>query len=63
MRGGRISRRDRWFGFEEKADFSRFRHWWHRVGKDEAGGNDISDREEAERVYDDWVSRGRPTVR
>jgi hypothetical protein len=63
MRGGRIARRDRWFGPEDKRDFALFRHWWHREGKDEAGGNDIADRQEADRAYDDWVSRGRPVVK
>jgi hypothetical protein len=60
MRGGRATRRDRWFGLEDKPDFTDFRRWWHREGKDEAGGNDIANRQEAERTYDDWISRGRP---
>jgi hypothetical protein len=63
FRGGRQEQRDRWFGLEEKPDFRNFRHWWHRRGKDEAGGSDIVDRSEAERAYDDWVKRGRPTVK
>jgi hypothetical protein len=63
MRGGRITRRDRWFGLEEKPDFGDFRRWWHREGKDEAGGTDITDRQEAERAYDDWVTRGRPIAK
>jgi hypothetical protein len=63
LRGGRKALRDRWFGLEEKLDFADFRRWWHRQGKDEAGGNDIDTRREAEHIYDDWVSRGRPTAK
>lgn len=63
MRGGRIGRRDRWFGLEDKVDFAHFRRWWHREGKDQAGGNDLADRNAAERAYVDWVARGRPKVK
>lgn len=63
MRGGRQSRRDRWFGLEEKSDFADFKRWWHREGKDDAGGTDINGRREAEQVYADWVCRGRPVAK
>lgn len=63
MRGGRKTRRDRWFGLEDKPDFADFRHWWHREGKDESGGFDLGDREDAERAYEEWAARGRPTVK
>jgi hypothetical protein len=63
FRGGRRALRDRWFGLEEKPDFADFRHWWHRQGKDEAGGNDINDRQAADHTYEDWVRHGRPTMK
>jgi hypothetical protein len=63
FRGGGISRRDRWFGLEARSDFADFRDWWHREGKNEAGGEDLGTREEAEAAYDDWVQQGRPKVK
>lgn len=62
LRGGKISKRDSWYGLEGRDDFSDFKRWWHRQGKDEAGGNDLQTREEAVEAYDHWVSRGRPCV-
>jgi hypothetical protein len=56
MRGGRIARRDRWFGLKK----NQILVISGVEGKDEAGGNDIADRQEAEQAYDHWVSRGRP---
>lgn len=56
FRGGRQSRRDRRFGIDDPD----FWQWWHRVGKDEAGGGDLLSREEAEAVYEQWIAQGRP---
>jgi len=60
--GGRQSRRDRWYGLEERADFADFRRWWHRVGKGRHGGTDIADAQEARERYDEWVGEGRSRV-
>lgn len=56
LKGGKKSRRDRWFGLEDKPGFSDFRDWWHRHGKEEAGGADIQSREEALTEYEAWLS-------
>jgi hypothetical protein len=63
MRGGRSGQRDRWFGLEEKDDFWDFRHWWHREGKDAAGGWDLKNRSEAEAAYQNWSLLGKPKVK
>ena len=63
MRRRRRLRGDRWFGLEDKPDFADFKRWWHRQGKEEAGGDDIETRQEAERIYEDWVRQGRPIVK
>ena len=63
FRGGKLGRRDSWYGLEDKEDFPAFRHWWHRVGKDEAGGRDLKSGRDAERAYQDWVKQGRPKVK
>lgn len=63
LRGGRIGRRDRWYGLDGHDDFANFRQWWHRRGKDEAGGKDLENREEAEAAYAEWVQQGRPAAR
>lgn len=55
FRGGRQSKRDRWYGLDRYPDFEDFRDWWHRKGKDEAGGNDLGSRAEAEAAYETWV--------
>ena len=63
LRGGKASKRDTWYGLETLADFSDFKRWWHRRGKDEAGGKDLENRKQAEEAYDEWVQQGRPTVK
>jgi hypothetical protein len=63
LRGGKIRRRDRWYGLEERDDFPEFRRWWHRQGKYEAGGKDFENRKQAEEAYDEWVEQGRPTIK
>jgi hypothetical protein len=63
FQGGKKGRRDRWYGFEKRDDFSDFRRWWHRIGKDTAGGMDLQSRQAAEEAYNDWVSQGKPTAR
>lgn len=63
LRGGKAGRRDRWYGLEERDDFADFKRWWHRQGKDEAGGKDLESREETEAAYAEWVDRDRPTAR
>ena len=62
FRGGKKTLHDSWFGLERREDFADFRRWWHRVGKDAAGGYDLSDRWAAERAYREWVDQGRPKV-
>jgi hypothetical protein len=39
-----------------------FWDWWHRVGKKEAGGQDLQSRDEAQEEYNDWVESGRPNA-
>ncbi|MDP4024703.1 hypothetical protein Q8W71_18915 [Methylobacterium sp. NEAU 140] len=63
FRGGGQARRDRWFGLEERPDFEAFRRWWHRVGKEEAGGRDLEGREQAFAEYEAWITSGRNRVR
>jgi hypothetical protein len=61
FRGGRVRRRDRWFGLERRADFGHFKRWWHRHGK-RRHGSDIRDRDEAVQIYEDWLKQGKPQV-
>jgi hypothetical protein len=63
FRGGRQARRDRWYGLEDEPDFHEFRRWWHRRGKDAAGGTDLKSRKEALYAYDTWVNQRRPRVK
>lgn len=63
FRGGSQKKRDRWFGLEGRADFDKFRRWWHRVGKDDSGGLDFTSKEEADAAYDEWVSLGLPEAK
>jgi hypothetical protein len=58
-----IGRRDRWYGLEDRHDFSDFRRWWHRQGKEAARGGDFENRKQAEEAYAEWVDQGRPTVK
>ena len=48
LRGGKIRRRDTFYGLEGRPGFEHFRHWWHRVGKGRHGDIDIQGRPEAE---------------
>jgi hypothetical protein len=63
FRGGRLTARDPWFGLKRHKDFSDFRDWWHRKGKNEFGGEDLKNRTEAEAAYDAWAAEGRPKAR
>jgi hypothetical protein len=63
FRGGKARARDPWFGLQQHKDFTSFRDWWHRVGKDEFGGEDLKNRTEAEYAYDTWIAEGKPKVR
>jgi hypothetical protein len=56
LKGGKKSRRDRWFGLEGRPDFPDFRDWWHRHGKEDAGGHDLQTREDAVAAFEDWLS-------
>jgi hypothetical protein len=38
---------------KKSPDFADFKRWWRREGKDDAGGEDIGSREEAEQTYVD----------
>jgi RHS repeat-associated protein len=57
FRGGGKSTRDNWYGYDREPGFVR---WWHRIGKAEFGGGDIEDAQEAKKIYDYWVSLGKP---
>lgn len=48
----------RWYGYKNK----EFQKWWHRVGK-ELFGYDISCKEMADEVWQEWIDSGRPTVK
>lgn len=56
FRGGKQSERDRAYGITDQV----FWDWWHRIGKRQAGGGDIANREQAEAIYREWVELGRP---
>jgi hypothetical protein len=60
--GFRGKGRNQWFGLESRPDFEKFRKWWHREGKDAAGGRDLASRQEAEDAYNDWADLGKPEV-
>ena len=63
LRGGKIRRRDTFYGLEGRPGFEHFRHGWHRVGKGRHGDIDIQGRPEAEERWGEWVSEGSPTVK
>ena len=63
LRGGKISKRDSRYGLEGRDDFADFKRWWHRRGKDEAGGTDLANREDAIEAYDSWVQQGKPSIK
>jgi hypothetical protein len=63
FRGGKKDRRDNWYGLDTKGDFSDFRRWWHRSGKDAEGGSDLQNRLAAERAYADWTGQGKPKAK
>ncbi len=63
LRGGKIGRRDRWYGLEARDDFPDFKRWWHRQGKDELGGKDLESRKDVDQAYEEWLRQGRPKVK
>jgi hypothetical protein len=63
LRGGKIRRRDSFYGLERRPGFEDFRRWWHRVGKRRHGDIDIQDAPEARERWGEWVSEGSPTVK
>jgi len=63
FKGGKINKRDRWYGLEGKKDFDIFKRYWHRRGKKEFGGRDFENRQEAEEAYKGWESIDRPNIR
>lgn len=58
FRGGKKKQRDKWYGYDDK-DFQR---WWHREGKEQFGGRDIDNAQEATEAYEYWESIGKPTI-
>jgi hypothetical protein len=62
-RGGRVRVRDRWFGLEHQSDFSLFRRWSHREGKDAFGSEDLKNRFEANDAYAAWIEEGKPKAK
>ncbi|HAC26032.1 MAG TPA: hypothetical protein DCE81_14050 [Cytophagales bacterium] len=59
MKGGKQWGRDRDFGIKDPA----FWQWWHRVGKKLYGGKDITTKEQAEEIYQDWIDMGKPSAK
>jgi len=59
MKGGKRSSRDKDYGINNK-DFWR---WWHRQGKPSSGGRDIGSKSDADKIFNDWVSKGKPTTK
>jgi hypothetical protein len=63
LRGGSQRKRDRWFGLEDYADFEDFKRWWHREGKDAAGGFDLTSAAQARAAYKEWADLGKPRAK
>ena len=64
LRGGKQSRRDRWFGLKGRPGFPDFERWFHRKGKPLlTGGRDVETKEHAEACWDEWQRSGRPKVK
>ncbi|NJO60542.1 MAG: DUF4157 domain-containing protein [Richelia sp. RM2_1_2] len=59
FRGGSKKDRDKWYGYNEK----NFQRWWHREGKEQFGGRDIDDAQQAKEAYEYWESIGKPTIK
>jgi hypothetical protein len=59
FRGGKKKKRDNWYGYTNK-DFQR---WWHRKGKEEFGGRDLDNAQQAKEVYEYWESIGKPSLK
>ena len=59
FRGGKKKNRDNWYGYNDK----NFQRWWHRQGKAEFGGEDIDNAEQAKKIYEYWISLGKPKVK
>lgn len=55
FKGRRQSQRDQDFGIKDPD----FRKWWHRQGKRQNGGRDLT-KDEAPGIYDNWVDLGKP---
>ncbi|MBO0930515.1 hypothetical protein [Fibrella aquatilis] len=58
LKGGKKKQRDKDYGVKDP----NFWSWWHRDGKREYGGQDMT-KEMMDEVYEDWLSRGKPTGR
>jgi hypothetical protein len=54
LRGGRITRRDPWFGLRDKPGFDAFKRHWHREKRHL--GRDLQTREEALEAYEAWAA-------
>ncbi len=59
FRGGKKKNRDNWGEHGKDKDFI---NWVHRIGKNEAGGNDLS-KEAIKELYEYWKSIGSPKVK
>lgn len=55
LKGGKQGARDRDFGVKDKD----FWQWWHRKGKKDNGGQDLTE-DEAAGMYKDWIDNGKP---
>ena len=56
LKGGKKKSRDKDYGVKDPDFWS----WWHRDGKREYGNQDMT-RGMMDEVYDDWISRDKPT--
>ncbi|KYC38715.1 hypothetical protein WA1_36715 [Scytonema hofmannii PCC 7110] len=59
FRGGKKKKRDNWYGYNDK-DFQK---WWHRIGKEEFGGRDTDNAQQAKEVYEYWELIGKPIIK
>jgi hypothetical protein len=63
FKGGKQKDRDSWFGVDKRLGGSDFKHWWHRSGKDQFGGEDLKTKKDVEEAYAWWEAEGRPKVK
>ncbi len=62
FRGGKITQRDNWHGFDQKPDFHKFAKWLHKMKRKLFGkrGKGLTE-EELKDAWDTWNEWGRPS--